>query len=93
MNEYVAQDKAQQARDDEACAIDMLEDERSELSCWLSESLTMAEFQKFLESRLNSKVGNETTIKMLFMDNCKFQDLVANFADDVSRMIADEVIK
>lgn len=93
MNEYVAQDKEQQVRDDEAEWIDSIHDSRCELSYWLSESLTMNEFQKFLESRLNSKVGNETTIKKLFMDSCKFQDLVANFADDVSRMIADEVIK
>lgn len=78
--------------DDTADAGDALDAEIDELSTWISEGLTMAKFQAFLEKETDGKV-NKSIINKLFMDNVKMQDLVAQFADDVARIMAEDQVK
>ena len=92
MREYLAQDTAQYNRDDAADADDAMDAQIDELAYWISEGLTMAKFQAFLEKETDGKV-NKAIINKLFMDSVKMQDLVAQFADDVSRIIAEGEVK
>lgn len=92
MNPYNAQDTTQSIRDDAADADDALDAQIDELTCWISEGLTMAKFQAFLEKETDGKV-NKSIINKLFMDSVKMQDLVAQFADDVARIMAEEELK
>lgn len=91
MNEYLAKDATQSNRD-AADEDDAMDAEIDELSTWISEGLTMAKLQAFLEKETDGKV-NKAIINKLFMDSVKMQDLVAQFSDDVARIIAEEELK
>lgn len=76
--------------------VDARDKETSDLAEWLSESLTHANFQRFIVNELRAKLSQEhanNIIEDMFDNDCDFQEFISTISYDIAEKVAIAAIK